>query len=163
MAETIEQSNLSSVQNRIAAMVDSRPNTDHGYSSVKVSPPKQMDAFLTPVFCEGTIVGPMASQSFSRASDKGFTWMSARDYLEFLDALARNVRPDKRASTPLDAPLIFARLKLDTEHWTNLITNFGQMFSGVAGKAETVYEYRGKATGKRFRLKSRFQREKVAV
>ncbi len=44
--------------------------------------------------------GPMASQSLARASDKGFTWMSAMDYLEFLDALARNVRPDKKGRHP---------------------------------------------------------------
>jgi hypothetical protein len=163
MAETIEQSSYTSVKKRVEAMVASRSNADHGRSVRGASPPKQADAFLSPVFCEATTTGPMASQSIARASDKGFTWMSARDYLEFLDALARSARADKRGSTPVDVPPIFARLQLDVERWTDLIANFGQMFSGVAGKAETIYEYRGKATGKRFRLKSRFQRETIAV
>ncbi len=163
MAETIEQSSFTSAQKRVEAIAGSRSSTNEGKSGKSVSLPKPADAFLSPVSCEVTATGPMASQSLARASDKGFTWMSAMDYLEFLDALARTVRPDKKGSTPVDVPPIFARLNLDVERWTDLVANFGQMFSSVAGKAETVYEYRGKVTGKRFRMKPRRQSETVAV
>ncbi len=126
MAETIEQSSFTSAQKRVEAIAGSRSSTNEGKSGDSVSLPKPSDAFLSPVSCEGTATGPMASQSLARASDKGFTWMSATDYLEFLDALARNVRPDKKGSTPSEVPPIFARFESRCERWTDLVTTLAR-------------------------------------
>lgn len=68
--------------------------------------------------------------------------MPKADYLEWLDASARQVRADKTGYTPADVALIFERLNLDPDYWKLQIKDFGRLFSNVAGKPKDVYEMR---------------------
>ena len=71
--------------------------------------------------------------------------------------LARIVRRDKLGSTPLDMPPIFDRLKLDIGNWKLLISDFGRLFSAVAGAPKDVYEMRSLIYNRRLYLKRTLQ------
>ncbi len=88
-----------------------------------LEPPKNPsgapDSFLAPLSIDekNDPIGPCASTTTKRCSDKGFLSISERDYMELLDATARIVRPDKSGATPLEIPPIFDRLKLEIRNW----------------------------------------------
>ena len=86
--------------------------------------------------------------------------MPLADYLELLDASARQVRADKTGYTPADVAPIFERLNLDPDYWKLQIKNFGRLFANVAGKPKDVYEMRSLISRRRFYLK-RFKPEPV--
>lgn len=60
--------------------------------------------------------------------------MPIADYLELLDASARQVRADKTGYTTADVAPIFERLNLDPDYWKLQIKDFGRVFSNVAAK-----------------------------
>ncbi len=94
------------------------------------------------------------STSGFRCSDRGFLNMTAVEYIELLDWLARQVVPGKRGSTPEDAPAVFDRLGLGMSAATfcELVANFGKLFKIVAGKPHVVDAHRGVRRPKRFKL-----------
>ena len=83
-----------------------------------------------------------ANQTRERCSDKGFLSMPIADYLELLDASARQIRADKTGYTPAAVAPVFERLKLDPDYWRLQIKDFGRLFSNVAGKPKDVYAMR---------------------
>ena len=148
MAETIEQSDFTSVQRKIESIE---------VASMKsaADSPSMPDCFLAPLTIDerNDPIGPCASQSGKRCSDKGFISMSTLDYLELLDATARIMRADKAGATSMDLPPIFERLKLDVMNWKLLVKDFGRVFSLVAGTPKDVYEMRSLISKRRFHLK----------
>ena len=94
-----------------------------------------------------------ANQTRERCSDKGFLSMPIADYLELLDASARQIRADKIGYTPADVAPVFERLKLDPDYWRLQIKDFGRLFSNVAGKPKDVYAMRSLISKRRFYLK----------
>ena len=139
MAETLEQSDFTSVQRRIERAVEGTTT----------------DSFMSPLTLDekNDAVGPCPNQTRQRCSDKGFLSMSLRDYLELLDASARLVRADKSGSTPADVAPIFERLNLDVGYWKSQIRDFGRLFSHVAGKPKDVYAMRTLISKRRFYMK----------
>ena len=148
MAQTIEQSDFTSVQRRIESIKVASMNSEADSSSTP-------DFFLAPLTIDerNDPLGPSASQSGKRCSDKGFISMSTLDYLELLDATARITRADKAGATAMDLPPIFERLKLDVMNWKLLVNDFGRVFSLVAGTPKDVYEMRSLISKRRFHLK----------
>ena len=94
-----------------------------------------------------------ANQTRERCSDKGFLSMPIADYLELLDASARQIRADKTGYTPAAVAPVFERLKLDPDYWRLQIRDFGRLFANVAGKPKDVYEMRSLISKRRFYLK----------
>ena len=98
MAETLEQSDYTSVQRRVQAIkataldADSSgelpPDVDR--AALKTATPSRADAFLAPVSIDERKdpLGPHASRNGKRSSDKGFLAMAEAEYLEILDWLA---------------------------------------------------------------------------
>ena len=95
----------------------------------------------------------MTAKTRERCSDKGFLSMPIADYLDLLDASARQIRADKTGYTLADVAPIFERLNLDPDYWKLQIKDFGRLFANVAGKAKDDYEMRSLISKRRFYLK----------
>lgn len=81
--------------------------------------------------------------------------MSVMEYLELLDWTARQTAAGKRGSTPTDAPPILARLRLSSTAWCELVSDFGRLFSSVAGHPRTIDRSRSRLHRRRFHLTPR--------
>lgn len=152
MCEKLEDSDHTSVQRRIEAQREEskreeEPNPDREAS----------DSFLAPLrLDEGSgTVGPCVSASPSRCSDKGFLAMSLEDYLLLLDWTARQSVEVKRGKTPDCVPPILQRLGLAQASWCELVTDFGKLFSCVAGKPSVVDSMRTPHGHRRMYLRRR--------
>lgn len=179
MAETLEQSDYTSIQRRIQALKQQveeeflNPNAaseasastsnDHNTNAVSSAGNKQKEKAsqlrnrsLAPIHLVDLrdALQILPSTSGFRCSDRGFLNMSAVEYIELLDWLARQVAPGKRGSTPEDAPAVFDRLGLGMSAGTfcELTANFGTLFKIVAGKPHVIDAHRGVRRPKRFKL-----------
>jgi hypothetical protein len=180
MAETLEQSDFTSVQRRIQALQQQNaaihdeeqatpsvipeklklvtPQAIHAASA----PPTALaaffaDRFLSPITINEQTdpIGPVASTGGFRCSDKGFLPIPVAGYLELLDWTARQFAAGKRGSTPLDAPPIFSRLSIQPKDWCELIGNFGSLFCSVAGRPQTIDATRSRVGQHRYHIRPR--------
>jgi len=166
LAETLEQSDHTSVRRRIEAEGEKAGSekdqrTALSQSDVATTTPAESaparDAFLSPLELDQQRgeLGPCSCRNGTRCSDKGFLAMSVVEYLELLDWTARRTAPGKRGATPADAPPILARLKLSPTTWCELVTDFGRLFSTVAGHPRTIDRSRSRHHRRRFHLTPR--------
>lgn len=163
LAETIEDSDFTSVQRRVQSLVLDDEDASEGLRSTatldhpEVTPPSRPDVCLSPVHIDelSEALGPQPSGGNQRCSDKGFVSMTATDYVQLLDWTSRQIMPGKRGSTPIEAPPIFDRLRIKPAAWCELVTNFGILFSLVAGQPHRVDEFRSRGRRSRFHLRSR--------
>jgi hypothetical protein len=81
--------------------------------------------------------------------------MSVEDYLQLLDWTARQTIPGKSGATPDDVPPILERWKLSPTAWCELVSNFGRLFSTVAGHPRIVDGSRSRRSRRRFHLSPR--------
>jgi len=160
MAETLEQSDYTSVQRRVQAIMTTALDSD---SSGEVPPevervalesatPPRADAFLAPVSIDERkdALGPHPSRNGRRSSDKGFLTMAEAEYLEILDWLVRDRVAGKRRATPLSAPPVLERLGIEPTLWSAMVKDFGRTFMNVAGTAKSVSEARSRKTHRKF-------------
>ena len=164
LAETLEDSDFTSVQRRIRSLVvevdtaTESPTSNSSVIAVSASAESQSrpDSCLSPVSIDELLdaLGPQPSASQHRCSDKGFASMTSADYLQLLDWTARQIVGGKRGSTPADAPPIFARLRIKPEVWCELVANFGILFSLVAGQPHRVDQFRSRRRRSRFHLRA---------
>ena len=135
IAETIEDSQHTSVKRRVSALqTEVANNVSEDISPIDRSVDAP-DCFLSPVSVDerNDPLGPRPSRSGKRCSDKGFIALADAEYLEILDWLARNTVSNKRGSTPEHAPKVFERLCIDPVVWAEMVKNFGRKFKSVAG------------------------------
>lgn len=140
IAETLEQSDHTSVQRRIESEVEHR------------STQERRDAFLAELTLDEAngAVGAVKSKTGRRCSDKGFLPMTPTEYFEFLDWTARQIVSGKRGSTPSEAPPSLRRLGLDQANWPVLVTQFSNSFCHLAGRVDRVRSLRSHRTQRRF-------------
>ena len=162
MAETLEQSDYTSVQRRVQAIktvpVDVgssgalSPDVERDVLACETS--SRADAFLAPVPIDERKdpLGPHASRNGKRSSDKGFLAMAEAEYLEILDWLARDEIVGKRGSTPRTVPPVLERLGIEPTLWSAMVKDFGRTFMNVAGTAKSVSEARSLKTHRKFYL-----------
>jgi REP element-mobilizing transposase RayT len=167
MAETLESSDHTSVQRRIEAMGEHPADEDVDRQSPESSEclefpaslraDRLADAFLSPLTINEAAdpIGPCPSVTGKRCSDKGFLPLPRVDYLELLDWTARQVVPGKRGSTAASVPPILRRLGLEASTWCELVSDFGRLFSAVAGHPRRVDAARSHRTQRRFHLTRR--------
>ncbi len=143
MAETLEESDFTSVQRRIEARQEQQQQN------------ASADRFLAPIMLDERAeqAGPCRSDTADRCSDKGFLPMPLTDYLQLLDWTAREVVSGKPGSTPAHIQPILARLSLEADTWTTMVENFGKLFIHLAGDPRTVDEYRSPVRGRRFHVR----------
>ncbi len=151
MAETIELSDFTSAQQRVKSVQEAIPQSS---DDPVVLRPQRSDAFLAPVdLRESTSKpGPMPSRGVCRCSDKGFLAMNCGEYLELLDWSARQAARGKKGKTPDGLPPILRRLGIDAPVWIELMRNFEDLFTTIAGIPENIDRQRGKQTGRRFHV-----------
>jgi hypothetical protein len=162
LAETIEDSNFSSVQRRIQSLIgegESSSDENASDSGDQAAPTTRRttlpDSFLSPVEIDesdSSQIGPQASSGRQRASDKGFLNMSVEAYLDLLDWTARQMRSDQPGSTPADAPPIFDRLNIKPAAWLELTQRFGKLFYVIAGQPHRVDAERSRIRSQHYRL-----------
>ncbi|MEZ6078786.1 MAG: hypothetical protein R3C56_24865 [Pirellulaceae bacterium] len=142
LAETLEDSDYTSVQRRIQSLQ---------------SPDKPSDRFLAPLTIDELRdeLGSRPSSSGYRCSDNGFLNMSSEDYLALLDWTARQVVNGKRGVTPADTPPILERLGLEPDVWCELVQDFDTLFSLVAGRPAAIDQARTRGRQARFHTQPR--------
>jgi len=145
IAETPEQSDYTSVQDRIKSLREQQAKDEKLLPGICRS-----DDFLSPVYqSERAAPGPKVSKSPHRASDKGFTWIKLENYLSLVDWTGRQIRRGKRGRIPASCQPILKRLGLDRSIWCDLVENFGRLFKRVAGREDqlTDGDVRHRASG----------------
>ncbi len=177
MCERIEESDFTSAKRRIEALQAAENEAAEADAMEKARQvsgelPKQpvaklrhdRDSFLAPLSIDELLdpIGPCASGSGDRCSDKGFLAMSVESYLELLDWTSCQVSPGKRGKTPADVPPLLQRLGLDQASWCELVSDFGRLFCTVAGNPACVDEMRSHRTHRRYHLRRR-ARELFAI
>ena len=175
LAQTLEQSDHTSVQRRIEALQCAVSAVEDSVASAAdqlgaepsstteralpqpTAEVRRPDQMLSPVEIDELRdeLGSRPSSTPGRCSDKGFLNISAVEYVELLDWTARQTAPGKLGTTPADAPPILERLWLQPDTWRGLVSNFGRLFHTVAGRAQTIDACR---TGRR-RRRHRMRRE----
>jgi len=177
MAQTIETSDYTSAQQRAFELKDfiqgTKPQAQAMAASIE--PPAEPTEMSFEVPCEialtakpiaqslcpltldelGGELGACCHQAGNRASDKGFLPMSVADYLDLLDWTARQMRTDKRGSTPACAKPIFERLGIDADVWCELTKEFGRLFGTVAGKPKVIESTRSRCRQQRYKIRTR--------
>ena len=161
IAETLEQSDHTSIQRRI----ESVRQKQNAYQTTSPSDKRRndrkrrqyRDMFLAKLTINETAdrAGPVPSETGLRCSDKGFLSMKLTDFLELLDWTARQVVPGKRGTTPIEIPPVLKRLGLETSSWRELVTSFEDTFSHLAGRCDRMDLTRSHLTRRRFRVRSR--------
>ncbi|MEZ6149620.1 MAG: hypothetical protein R3C09_05805 [Pirellulaceae bacterium] len=142
LAETLEDSDYTSVQRRIQSLK---------------SPDKKSARFLAPIAVDELRdkLGPRPSSSGYRCSDNGFLNMSSEDYITLLDWTARQAVNGKRGATPADTPPILESLGLEADVWCELVRDFDTLFSLVAGRPAAMDEARTLGRQARFHTRPR--------
>jgi hypothetical protein len=164
LAQTIEDSQFTSAQLRlqvITGVTEDALDSVTVESTVQASTPATtdlkapVDSFLSPIEIDelNDPLGPRPSLNNDRCSDKGFLPMPTAAYLELLDWTARLIVSGKRGATPEDAPPLLERLKIKPAVWYELVTQFGKLFSLVAGQPHRVDAYRSRFRKKRYHVR----------
>jgi hypothetical protein len=137
LAETPETSAFTSACRRIEAAKTPKEETN-------VQQHKAHDAWLAPLpLKERTSpVGPMPHAGGHRCSDRGFLPVTLPQYLELLDWTGRHFAPGKRCTIPSDAPPILQRLGIEQHNWLELTSNFGRLFTRIAGRPSSIARQR---------------------
>ena len=175
MAETLEESDFTSLQRRIQAMqqeigskthqpVEGVATTSDDADSVDQESAAEValvtseqvvaDRFLSPLTIDERHdpIGPDASRDGFRCSEKGFLPLTVADYLDLLDWTARRLADGKPGSTPHGAPPIFERLSIDPHVWCKLVGGFGRLFWNVAGRPQTIDAIRSRIGQHRYHI-----------
>ena len=115
MAETPEESDYTSVKQRIHTVLKARQskkaNNQTGLLNFVGYPRKDMP--------------------------EGLPFRLA-DYLELVDWTGRIIREDKRGAVPANLPPLLERLTIDAQHWMYLSKHFESPFKDLVGSARTV-------------------------
>ena len=150
LAETLEGSQFTSIQKRLLDL------QAPACGSVEVSEQQTAASFLSPVDLNeiGDCIGSCPHSHGHRCSDKGFLSMTAAAYAELLDWTARQIRGDKRGSTPTGLAPIFDRLGIHKDTWIELVREFGRLFYVVAGQPHQIDTHQSPNGSRRFRTRA---------
>ena len=165
IAKTLETSQFTSVFDRIAdlkaASSEVRETSDEEtHKRLSVPEPKFADGndvaasdrnkfdaavehgtsagWLAPVGLEPKRQAVRAKKTERRASNKGFLTLSLSEYLQLLDWTARQIRTDKRGSTPAELEPLFERLEISAELWVDCVKNFRKWFRSSVGRPNSM-------------------------
>ena len=155
LVELLEESDYTSAQRRISTLLLDQLN-----EAEASQPAKRPDRFLAPLTIAELRdeIGAHLNTSGDRCSDKGFLNLSIESYIELLDWTSRHIVPGKRGSTPSEAPAILQRLGLDGDAWCELVRDFGELFSSVAGRPTVIDAARSHRRQRRFHTTPRLRK-----
>ena len=160
MAESLEQSDFTSIQKRIAAQ-QAQARSPLASASERAALP---DGYLAPLEIDERLdaLGPCCHRHGRRCSDKGFLPIPLAKYVQLLDWTARQWTGKERGGTPPELSAVFERLGVSAEIWCVLVKKFGALFYAVAGKPHEIDARRSRDGQKRYKAK-REARELLAA
>jgi hypothetical protein len=145
LSETLEESDFTSIQERIEAYVQGCDQTDEAVSTSALP-----DAADSAVSAQSAVadfdeskVSAAALVDFigtSEESTSGLPFHFA-DYLELVDWTGRAVRADKRGFIPDQVPPILTRLGMEPGSWIETVRHFRRHFFDFVGPAEVLARY----------------------
>jgi hypothetical protein len=109
-AATPEESDFTSIQERIRAWAKKAEDSDSGDNT---------DSWMCPIGSE--------------SGRRGILPMTANEYFDLVDKSGRMIRSDKRGAIESDLRPILLRMGVNPQAWPETITEFGDKFSLVAG------------------------------
>jgi len=112
IADTPEQSNYTSIKQRIKAAIQGKQ-------------PKALLPFI-------------GNEHKDKA--KGLTF-NIIDYIELIELTGRCIRADKCGAIAQSQPAILKRLNISAENWLTLTTQFSKRFHGAVGHVDTLNEF----------------------
>ncbi len=167
VAKTLEASDYTSVQRRIQAIEPRFSSKTKNTRSAKLSKASrtkkakpilqpestQPDDHIAPIEINKRrdATDPRCNRSGCRASDKGFLPIPTTEYLELLNWTAQQLRKKKRVAEPDSARSILKRLGISSDVWCEIVKEFGNLFSTVAGKPEVIDALRTRNGKKRYK------------
>ncbi|MFN5315635.1 MAG: transposase [Planctomyces sp.] len=95
--------------------------------------------------------GPDGNRDGVRCSNKGVLPMSTAQYLSLLEWTTRQQRVTEACRKPKQIRRLFKRLGISAKVWSELVRNFGRLFSIVAGKPAVVDSHRSRSGVHRYR------------
>ena len=156
MAESIEASDYTSGQKRCHDLQAARARAKAAQTEGSAAHSRRA-RHLAPVDLKerSALTGPQVHQGRSRCSNKGFLPMTTAEYLQLLDWTARQNRPGKAGSTPEHIPPLLERLGVNADIWHRLVSDFGRLFSLMAGQPRRIVEHqpRRRGSGHRYRVR----------
>ncbi len=159
-----ESSSLETLNEEMSCRTSEEPTAHSELSRNLAKHPISIDSFLAPLEIDerNDPLGPRPSRRSPRCSDKGFLAMSTLAYLELLDWTARQIIFGKDKFIPPIAPQVFENLKLKPAVWCELVTQFGRLFSVIAGQPSHIDGYRSRLRKRRYHVRQA-TRELLAV
>ncbi len=151
MAESLEQSDFTSIQKRIASQQAQTKSPVASADELAALP----DGYLAPLEIDERqdAIGPCCHRHGRRCSDKGFLPIPVAKYVQLLDWTARQWADDKQGTMPPGLAPVFERLGIRAEVWCVLVKKFGALFYAVAGKPHTIDARRSRNGQKRYKAK----------
>jgi len=125
MAESLEDSDFTSIQARLRQFAESRQTE----APAPADPIAEQPLDLLPF-----VGGEHAD------TPKGIAF-TLPDYLELVDWTGRSVRDDKRGAIPAHIQPIFQRLGLNHEEWLEIVQNFGRRYRLAAGAVDRLKRF----------------------
>jgi hypothetical protein len=123
IAATLEQSDFTSVQERIADLKSADEVSTADAKDVRIEHGKNA-GWLAPVELEPKRKMAREKCSSRRSSNKGCVLMSLSQYLQLLDWTGRQLKPGKRGAIAGSIPPIIERLNLSAELWLHAVEQF---------------------------------------
>jgi REP element-mobilizing transposase RayT len=112
MAATPEQSDYTSIQQRIRA-------------AVKGEQPKELLSFI-------------GNERLNQPKGINF---ALQDYLQLVDDTGRIIRDDKRGSISSSSAKILTQLNISTDNWLKMASEFGKIFHGPVGNTQELTSF----------------------
>ena len=139
IAETPETSKFTSAYERMKAVKQRETDRDSmgrrkGFSPYRWTP----DCWLAPIELAKEVADETQHKAIFRASHKGCLPISLAEYILILDWTGRQIHKTKRGSIPSGMGPILDRLGLVSDGWVTMVTEFGRLFRGNAGKPSSL-------------------------
>jgi len=147
LSETLEGSDFTSIQERIAGCVQSR-DQDLEQAELPGGPTTAASCVSTastvPDIDESRVPAA-ALMDFTGTAEQAVSGLPFHfnDYLELVDWTGRAVRADKRGFIPQDIPPILTRLGVEPESWIETVRHFRRHFFYFVGSEASLLQFSG--------------------
>ncbi|MEQ9406870.1 MAG: hypothetical protein RIK87_04055 [Fuerstiella sp.] len=138
LAKTIEGSDFTSAQARLADLKNASPMSDLTAAD-KACEHGSKAGWLQPVQLEPKRKAVRAKATKRRSSNKGFLSMTLAEYLHLLDWTGRQIRRDGKAGhIPSDLRPLFDRVGISAEIWVDCVKRFGKWHASGVGRPSSL-------------------------
>lgn len=167
IAASLESSDYTSIQQRIQAQQQSAEPTAAATKAASsasspvndsqaANPIPPTPAHLAPLSLDERSgpIGPVASTSGGRCSDKGILAMELDAYTKLLNWTAKHIAKKGRIRVSDSCLPVLEKLGLDAQSWLQLVCRFGRLFYNVAGRPQTIDLTRSRVGQHRYHIRA---------